>query len=92
MEVKITKSGSTFGLLVGGLTRAKRVAEADCLRISLSTTIQTGYEWHENLEAIIDLSAGDVALELKANGKEITKYGGACSVNVNPNKIGANSK
>ena len=71
VTIEIIKSGSTFKLLVGGLVRAKRVSDANCPRISLATTIQTGYEWHENLEANIDLSTSDLKLEVKANDKEI---------------------
>ena len=70
-EIEITNSESTFILLVDGLVRTKRVPSADCVRISLSTTIQTGYEWHEHLEAIIDLSTSNPKLEVKANNKKI---------------------
>ena len=70
-EIKITNSESTFVLLVDGLVRTKRVSWSDNARISLSTTIQTGYEWHESLEAIIDLSANILKLEVKANNKKI---------------------
>ena len=70
-EIEITNYESTFLLLVDGLVRTKRVPSSDCVRISLSTTIQTGYEWHESLEAIIDLSANILKLEVKANNKKI---------------------
>ena len=70
-NIEITNFESTFMLLVDGLVRAKRVLSSDCARISLSTTIQTGYEWHENLEATIDLSASYPKLEVKANNKEV---------------------
>ena len=70
-EIEITNSESTFVLLVDGLVRTKRVPSSDCVRVSLSTTIQTGYEWHESLEAIIDLSTSNLKLEVKANNKKI---------------------
>ena len=70
-EIEITNSESTFLLLVDGLVRTKRVPSSDCVRISLSTTIQTEYEWHEHLEAIIDLSTNNPKLEVKANNKKI---------------------
>ena len=69
--IEITNSKSAFMLLVDGLVRAKRVPRSDCSRISLSTTIQTGYELHEHLEAIIDLSNNNLKLEVKANDKKI---------------------
>ena len=55
----------------GGLVRAKKVTSSDFARISLSTTIQTGYEWHEHLEAIIDLPNSNPKLEVKANNTRI---------------------
>ena len=70
-KIEITNSESAFILLVDGLVRTKRVPRLDCSRISLSTTIQTGYEWHENLEAVIDLSTSNLKLEVKANNKKI---------------------
>ena len=70
-EIEIINSESAFMLLVDGLVRTKRVSSSDNARISLSTTIQTGYEWHESLEAIIDLSDCKLKLEVKANNKEI---------------------
>ena len=70
-EIEIANSGSAFILLVDGLVRTKRIPGSDCARISLSTTIQTGYEWHESLEAIIDLSTSNLKLEVKANNKKI---------------------
>ena len=70
-EIEITNSESTFALLVDGLVRTKRVPSSDCVRISLSTAIQTEYEWHEHLEAIIDLSTDNLKLEVKANNKKI---------------------
>ena len=70
-EIKITNSGSAFILLVDGLVRTKRAPTSDCARILLSTTIQTGYEWHESVEAIIDLSTSNLKVEVKANNKKI---------------------
>tara|TARA_B100000575_G_C22892915_1_gene519520 strand:- start:317 stop:622 length:306 start_codon:yes stop_codon:yes gene_type:complete len=70
-KIKVTNSESAFILLVDDIVRTKRVPSSDCARISLSTTIQTGYEWHENLEAVIDLSTSNLKLEVKANNKKI---------------------
>ena len=84
VEVEIAKSGPTFKLLVGGLVRAKKVPDENCLRISLSTAIQTDYEWHENLEAIIDLSTNYPKLEVRANDKRISTHGAPYSLSLNP--------
>ncbi|MBT08302.1 MAG: hypothetical protein CMQ27_03110 [Gammaproteobacteria bacterium] len=84
VEVEIAKSGPTFKLLVGGVVRAKRVPDENCLRISLSTAIQTGYEWHENLEAIIDLSTNYPKLEVRANDKRISRHDAPHSLSSNP--------
>ena len=67
----VTLSGFTNGDFNGSGMLIKRVPSSDCVRISLSTTIQTGYEWHEHLEAIIDLSTNNPKLEVKANNKKI---------------------
>ena len=86
VEVEVTKSGPAFILRVGGLVRAKRVPDENCLRISLSTAIQTGYEWHEYLEAIIDVSTNYPKLEVRANDKKISRHGAPFCFGLNPTK------
>ena len=72
LRVFVKNLGSSHNLiLVDDIVRTKRVPSSDCARITLSTTIQTGYEWHENLEAVIDLSTSNLKLEVKANNKKI---------------------
>lgn len=56
-------------LRINGLVRDAAEIGAGSLR--LSSTVQTGYEWHEFIEAIITIKDESILVSLSANGAEL---------------------
>lgn len=59
-------------LKVNGLIRETRHAEArESAVLHLTSTVQTDYEWHEFIEAIVDYNEEHIKVRLLANNAEI---------------------
>ena len=54
-------------LLINRINRASETRDGVPCRITLSSSVQTDYEWHEFVEAQIDFSADEIRLVLIAN-------------------------
>ncbi|MEK9868747.1 MAG: hypothetical protein VXA40_07975 [Gammaproteobacteria bacterium] len=68
-------------LLINRINRASETRDEVPCRITLSSSVQTDYEWHEFVEAQIDFSADEIRLVLIANkavlAEQTFKPGGA---------------
>ncbi|MEX2488960.1 MAG: hypothetical protein WD356_05465 [Pseudomonadales bacterium] len=61
-------------LMINGLVRQERRAEENqALVLRLTSTVQTGYEWHEFIEGIVDYSQEKIQATLVANNTEIAR-------------------
>jgi len=61
-------------LMINGLTRKKRRATCEGSTIlRLASTVQTDYEWHEFIEAIVDYGEKNIQATLVANNMEIAR-------------------
>lgn len=58
-------------LRINGLVRDAARLGADQLR--LSSTVQTGYEWHEHIEAVVEFHPDTVSVTLLANRSELAR-------------------
>lgn len=60
-------------LRVNGLVRESAHAAASQPSLRLSSTLQTGYEWHEYIEAVIEFLPDAVDVTLFANRQELAR-------------------
>jgi hypothetical protein len=60
-------------LRINGLVREQVESQAMNTILRLSSTVQTDYEWHEFILAIVDYSADRIDVRLLANNQEITQ-------------------
>ncbi len=59
-------------LLINGLVREQQTLDpASDVAIRLSSTVQTEYEWHESIDALIRPSGKHFELSLTANAKPL---------------------
>ena len=58
-------------LMINGVTRDRATSQSDAGTLRLTSTVQTDYEWHEFIEAIIDVTADAVNVRLLASNTEV---------------------
>ncbi len=73
LKLRVVIENEEIALLVGKSTRAKQNFSKKQGAQILSTSIQTGYEWHEQVEVFVTRSSDKVAMILKASGHEIAR-------------------
>ncbi|XOV87421.1 MAG: hypothetical protein ACFHX7_21105 [Pseudomonadota bacterium] len=54
-------------LLVNGLVREQASGDGNNCLLRLSTTVQTDYEWHEFVEALVSYADSNIQVQLLAN-------------------------
>jgi hypothetical protein len=59
-------------LRINGLLRDSAGSSQDPITLSLSSTVQTDYEWHEYIEAIIEYQPETITARLLASSIELT--------------------
>ncbi|MFP6809336.1 MAG: hypothetical protein VB957_19445 [Pseudomonadales bacterium] len=68
------RPGNFTRLLVNGILREEKAinqSSSSELIVRLSSTVQTDYEWHEFIEALVTISEGRISAKLIANNTEI---------------------
>jgi hypothetical protein len=58
-------------LLINGVTRDEARYQSGACTLRLTSTVQTDYEWHEFIEAIIDVTVDKVNIRLLASNTEL---------------------
>lgn len=58
-------------LLINDISRQEETADEVPCTLRLSSTVQTDYEWHEFIEAIIRYDEETVSIQLLANNAEL---------------------
>jgi hypothetical protein len=61
-------------LVINGVTRDQARSQSDTSTLRLTSTVQTAYEWHEFIEAVIDISSETVNIRLLASSTEIASH------------------
>lgn len=61
-------------LRINGLVREQADANPGDSTIRLASTVQTGYEWHEFIEAVVEYLPETIALTLTANRQELASH------------------
>jgi hypothetical protein len=59
-------------LRINGLLRDSASSSQDPITLRLSSTVQTDYEWHEYIEAIIEYQSETITARLLASSVELT--------------------
>ena len=71
--LRVTITDEFAALSINGLERDRRPLKGTSGRIRLSSSVQTGYEWHEFIEGLLDLSGSSVDISLSANSQLLTR-------------------
>lgn len=58
-------------LLINNISRQEDQADVVPCTLRLSSTVQTDYEWHEFIEAIVRYESDSVSIQLLANNTEL---------------------
>jgi hypothetical protein len=58
-------------LFINNINRHEQSGETVPCVLNLSSTVQTDYEWHEYIEAIIKFGVREVTVKLLANNTEV---------------------
>ena len=64
LEIDSTPSAR---LRINGILRDQVTSDTQFVTIRLSSTVQTGYEWHEYIEGLIEYSEGTIKATLNAS-------------------------
>lgn len=60
-------------LRINGLVREEAALPEATGSLRLSSTVQTDYEWHEFIEAVIEIGDDAIVTTVSANGAELTR-------------------
>lgn len=63
--------GLAATLRVNGITRDEASSQSNTSKLRLTSTVQTDYEWHEFIEAIVDVTDTTVNIRLLASNTEV---------------------
>ncbi len=58
-------------LFINNIKRQERAAEQTPCTLRLSSSVQTDYEWHESIEAIVNYEEDQVSVRLTANHTQL---------------------
>ena len=58
-------------LYINGIRRATETSDASRGTVRLGSTVQTDYEWHEYIEAVVTFSDGACRILLSANNQTL---------------------
>ena len=80
-ELKVRYEGADLSLLFGqearaslrinGVERESVSSDKPTITLKLSSTVQTAYEWHEFVEAIVVYNADTIQASILASNKEL---------------------
>lgn len=60
-------------LRINGLARDSAASDEPRVTLRVSSTAQTGYEWHELIEGIVTWTDGQITARLLANNQELVQ-------------------
>ena len=63
--------GLAATLMINGVTRDEVKCQSNTSTLRLTSTVQTDYEWHEFIEAIVDVTKDTVNIRLLASNTEV---------------------
>lgn len=70
-DLTVQVEGQDATLLINNRTRETKTATTKPVTLTLSSTVQTDYEWHEFIEAEINLDQDSTAITLRANSQTL---------------------
>ena len=77
-QINVRESDQIISLWVNGICRD----EARCETMTrLSSTVQTGYEWHEYIEAICERKDQSFSVTVYLNQEEVAAYSNETGIN-----------
>ena len=68
LKLDIHENNKRSSLLVNGIVRGE---EAGSKTLRITSTLQTDYEWHELIEAIVRFEPGKISATIFANNAEV---------------------
>lgn len=77
-QINVRESDQIISLWVNGIRRDEARCET---QTRLSSTVQTGYEWHEYIEAVCERRDQSLFVRVYLNQEEVAAY--SCETGVN---------
>ena len=72
-RLRVVVSDTAAALFVNGVERDRKPFDNASGNLYLSSSVQTGYEWHEFIEATVTYSTDEVIVEIRASNRQLAR-------------------